>query len=194
VFIGDLVDWHAISFHAKHPELPGPKDEYEIAKAEIQEWYRTFPKAKICIGNHDERVFRLAASVNIPAFLVKNYNEVWGTPKWEWAYDWQIDGVLYQHGTGTSGQHPAYNVCKALGHSVVQGHNHASAGIKFLASKMDRRWSMDVGSGCDDTKLQFAYAKHLRQRSIISCGVVIDGHPYIEIAPIGAGERYHDSR
>ena len=25
VFIGDVTDWHSISFHAKHPEMPGIK-------------------------------------------------------------------------------------------------------------------------------------------------------------------------
>lgn len=194
VFIGDLADWHAISFHARHPELPGPKDEYELAFEAIQQWYNAFPKAKVCIGNHDERVFRLAASVNIPAFLIKDYHTVWQTPKWEWGYDFMLDDVYYTHGTGSRGEHPAYNMMKTLGHSVCIGHCHSAAGIKFLASKLDRRWGMDVGCGVDDSRLQFAYGKHFRRRSILSCGVVIDGHPYLELMPVGAGERYHDSR
>lgn len=194
VLIGDVCDWHAISFHAKHPELPGAADEYQIALQEIQKWYQAFPKAKVCIGNHDERVFRLAESVNIPAFLIKDYNEVWRTPKWEWKYDYLLDGIYYMHGTGCRGEHPAYNLMKTLGHSVVIGHSHTAAGVKSLASKLDRRWGLDVGCGVDDTKLQFAYGKHFRRRSILSCGVVIDGHPYLELMPIGKGERYHDSR
>ncbi|MFA6690899.1 MAG: metallophosphoesterase [Saccharofermentanales bacterium] len=194
VFMGDLADWHSISFHARHPELPGPKDEYQVARTSIQRWHQAFPKAKVCIGNHDERVFRLAESVNIPAFLIRDYNEVWGTKGWEWSYDFTIDGVYYVHGTGCSGEHPAYNMCKTLGHSVVMGHIHTAAEIKYLASKLDRRWGMSVGTGVDDTKLQFAYGKHFRRRSIVSCGVIIDGHPYLEIMPMGKGEKYHDSK
>ena len=33
IFIGDVTDWHSISFHAHHPEMPGPKDEFELLKA-----------------------------------------------------------------------------------------------------------------------------------------------------------------
>src|SRR4051794_35024646 len=67
IFIGDVVDWHAVSFHAHHPEAPGPKDEYELAKAGVALWRNEFPKALVCIGNHDERLIRLAETVNIPA-------------------------------------------------------------------------------------------------------------------------------
>jgi len=56
VFIGDVADFQAISFHTIHPECPGPGDEYMLAKQKIQKWYKAFPKAKVCIGNHDERV------------------------------------------------------------------------------------------------------------------------------------------
>jgi predicted phosphodiesterase len=194
VFIGDVVDWHAISFHARHPELPGPADEYKLALDSVQRWYRAFPKARVCIGNHDERVFRLAESVNIPAFLLRKYNDVWQTPGWEWEYEYMLDGVYYAHGTGCRGEHPAYNAMKTMGHSVVLGHSHTAAGVKVLASKLDRRWGMDVGCGVDDKKMQFAYGKHFKRRSILSCGVVIDGHPYLELMPVGKGERYYDAR
>ena len=70
VFIGDVVDWHAISFHASHPECPGPADEYELAKARIAQWYKKFPEAMVCIGNHDERPGRLVESVNVPAKFI----------------------------------------------------------------------------------------------------------------------------
>ena len=53
VFIGDVIDWSAVSFHAANPEAPGPHDEYKLALAGVQRWYREFPKATVCIGNHD---------------------------------------------------------------------------------------------------------------------------------------------
>ena len=65
IFIGDLIDHHAISFHAKHPELPGATDEYELSLQCVQEWYKLFPKAKVCIGNHDSRIVRLAETINL---------------------------------------------------------------------------------------------------------------------------------
>ena len=38
VHIGDLVDWHGISFHARQPECPGVRDEYELAKIAINKY------------------------------------------------------------------------------------------------------------------------------------------------------------
>ena len=73
VFMGDVVDWHAISFHVHHPECPGPPDEYRMAYKGIQKWRKVFPKAKVCIGNHDERIIRLAESVDIPAKFLRDY-------------------------------------------------------------------------------------------------------------------------
>lgn len=100
VFIGDVVDLQAISFHAHNPNCPGPADEYILAKRQIQQWYRAFPKAKVCIGNHDERVIRLAESVNIPSRFLRDYADIWCTPGWNWKYEHIVDGVYYFHGTG----------------------------------------------------------------------------------------------
>ena len=49
---------------------------------------------------------------------------------------------------------------------------------------------MDVGCGIDERAYAFAYGRHMRQRSMLSAGVVIDGVPYHEIMPCGRGEKY----
>ena len=95
VFIGDVVDWSAISFHANNPECPGPTDEYKLAYVKIQQWYKAFPKATVTIGNHDSRVVRLAESVNIPSKFIRDYQSTWGTPNWEWVGHAVIDNVYY---------------------------------------------------------------------------------------------------
>lgn len=194
VFIGDVVDWHAISFHTKHPDAPGPKDEYELAKLHIGNWYRAFPKAKVCVGNHDARVVRLAAESNIPAELIKDFAEAWETPGWTWANSFTQDDVHYFHGTGTSGIHPAFNSMLKMCLSVVQGHIHSAAGIKWRANPMKRFFGMDTGCGIDDRAYAFAYGKDQKMRSILSAGVVIDGIPHHEVMAIGPGEKYHRSR
>jgi len=194
VFIGDVTDTHAISFHAAHPECPGPSDEYKLAKMHIATWYRRFPKARICVGNHDERVIRLAESVNIPAKFLRNYQELWATPKWTWDYDFIIDNVYYFHGTGNSGVHPAFNAMKKRLMSTVMGHCHSTAGIKWLVNPQKRIFAMDVGTGIDVRAFQFAYGKHCIQKPILSCGVVLDGTPYHEIMPCGDGEKYDRRR
>lgn len=194
VFIGDIVDHQAISFHANNPQCPGPDDEYTLAKQRIQKWYKAFPKATIMIGNHDERVIRLAESVNIPSRYIRDYAEVWKTPKWNWVFDTIIDDVYYFHGTGNGGMHPAWNVMKKMLMNVVMGHNHARAGIKWKANPLRRIFGMDTGCGINVDAWQFAYGRHIKIRPILAAGVVIDGIPYHEVMPCGEGEKYHKSK
>lgn len=194
IFIGDVVDWHAVSFHAHHPDAPGPKDEYELAKAGVKKWYRAFPKAKVCIGNHDERLVRLAETVNIPAKFLRTYNDIWETPKWDWQPEYVQEDVYYFHGTGSGGMHPAFCTMQKMLMSTVQGHVHSAGGIKWRANPQRRVFGMDTGCGIDDRAIAFAYGHNLKTRSILSAGLVIDGVPQHCIMPCGAGEKYHRSR
>lgn len=190
VFIGDVSDWHAVSFHAAHPECPGPDDEFKVAKEGIDRWRKAFPRARICIGNHDERIIRLAESVNIPKRFIREYADIWETPKWTWGWDFIIDDVYYFHGTGNGGIHAAFNAMKKRLMSVVMGHCHSIAGIKWLVNPQKRIFGMDVGTGIDVRAMQFAYGKHSIQKPILSAGVVLNGTPYHEMMPCSQDERY----
>lgn len=194
VFIGDIVDWHAISFHLHHPEAPGPADEYKITLKKVKRWHEAFPDADVMIGNHDERVVRIAEQAGIPERFIRGYIEMWDTPGWRWKMDVTIDDVFYFHGTGSHGAHPAYNAMGKRLMSVVQGHAHSAAGIKWRASPNRRVFGMDVGCGIDDKTYAFAYGRHVATRSILGAGVVLDGIPYHEIMQIGPGEKYHRSK
>lgn len=195
IIIGDLSDWSAISFHASNPEGPGPHDEYELAKAGIQKWYKTFPNAIITIGNHDARPKRVAESVKIPAKFIRDYSDLWDTPKWKWVQSIVIDDVFYCHGHSKGGgKTPAWNLAHKMGMSVVLGHYHSRGGINWSANPLRRWFGMDVGCGVDDKAYAFAYAKEQPQRSILGAGIVINGTPYHEVMGIGKGEKYHDSR
>jgi hypothetical protein len=184
VILGDIADWHGISFHSNTPDAPGVDDEYSLTYKCIHRWHKAFPKATVTIGNHDERVLRLAESVNIPAKFIRDYKEIWDTPKWEWVYDTIIDDVYYFHGVGSGGLHPAYNTAKRMSMSVVQGHVHSAGGIKWLVSPKQRWFGMDTGCGVDDDSYAMAYNRHSKRKSVIGCGVVIDGNPYYEIMPL----------
>ena len=195
IFIGDVTDWHSISFHARHPEMPGPKDEFNLAKKCLQKWRRAFPKARICLGNHDRRIVRLAESVNIPKQFIRGYGETWKTPGWTWEHEFIIDDVLYSHGEGSgTSMYPAYNKMKKMGMSCVLGHFHAAGGVKWLVNPLRRMFGMDVGSLIDDKSMAFAYGKFAIVRSVLSAAVVIDGVPQHIIMPCGKGEKYHDSK
>jgi predicted phosphodiesterase len=194
VCIGDLIDWHGISFHAKQPECPGTKDEYELAYHKVQKWATRFPNVKWCIGNHDERPVRLARTVNIPEFMLKPYNELWDLPGWEMDFQFKLDNVLYKHGTGCSGIHPAWNLMNKSKMNIVIGHCHARAGMKWSMNPERRFFGLDVGCGINEKEWQFAYGRDMVERPILACAVVKDGQPHSIAMKCGTGEKYHDSR
>jgi len=195
VLIGDVVDWHGISRWVKEPQCPGPADEYELAKECVAKWAKAFPKAYVCIGNHDERPVRLAKSVNIPEFMLIPYAKLWNVPGWLWDYRFTIDDVSYRHGTGLGESiHPGWNLMNKVHKSVVVGHFHARAGIKWGCNEDMRCFGADTGCGVDEKAFQFIYGKDNPLRPFISVLIVKDGTPYLEPCPIGHKERYHQSR
>lgn len=194
VHIGDVVDLHAISRFQKLPEAPGALDEYEQTLKLTKRWHRAFPKLTVTEGNHDIRTYRQARDVNIPGRFLKGYNELYETPGWKWVTEIVIDGVYYFHGTGVSGLHPSYNTMQKMLMSTVMGHIHTAGGIKWRANPERRLFGLDTGCGVDDKHLAFKYGEHLKVRSILSCGVVIDGQPSHVIMPMGNGEKYNRSR
>ena len=201
VFIGDLIDLHGISFHAAHPMCPGPDDEYKLAKAQVQRWRKWFdPKGKLAptdvtvmIGNHDARCLRLAETMKIPHYLLRDYADVWDTPNWQWRDDdCLIDDVYYFHGEGFSGMNPAFNAMrKSIHRSTVCGHTHTAGGIKWDVGPFTRMFGMDTGCGIDRVTWAAAYARRNKRHPVLSAGVVIDGHPYHEMMPCSTGERYN---
>jgi len=195
VFIGDVVDWTAISFHAAEPMCPGPLDEYKLAKECVDKWSKAFPTAKVCIGNHDERPSRLAKTVNIPDFMLIPYAKLWDTPGWDWDLKFLIDDVSYRHGSGLrGGVHPAWTTMNKIHNSVVIGHLHARFGIEYSMVETKRLFGMSVGCGINETEFNFAYGRDVLARPAVGAGVVIDGVPHCEPMLMSSGEPYHDSR
>lgn len=184
VFIGDIIDHEAISMHDKNPELPGAAEEYAQTMLDVKTWYKAFPEAKVCIGNHDCRVARIGSKAGIPSMYFKPYNALYGTPKWDWDWQWEIDGVLYSHGDGWGSSNPAFNAASKKMQSVVCGHYHSIAGITLskASTPTSMLFGMNVGSGVDQSHPAMLYSKPHLKKAILSCGVIIDGRqPYLEI-------------
>jgi hypothetical protein len=194
VFLGDLIDWHAVSFHEPEPGCPGALDEYEQAKLRVKRWHKAFPKAMLCIGNHDCRPQRLAKTKRIPEQFLKDYNTLWDTPGWTWEFNFIVDDVFYTHGTGTSGIHPAWTKCGRTLMSTIIGHCHSRAGLKWRVNPMKRIFSMDCGCLVNNDALQFAYGKAYDDKPILAAAVVLNGDPIHRLMPMARGERYHKSR
>lgn len=180
VMIGDVVDNHAISRYSRSPLALSPLDEYRAAKDQVAKWRRVFKDYPVfvTIGNHDERVLRQAASVDIPATHLRTHADLWGTPEWDWVKQVTIDGVTYIHGDGWAGEHHAYNAAKKTGKKLVMGHVHSAAGFKIVPGTP--HWGMNVGHGIDQDTYAFDYEKRNELlRSPCSCGIVEDGQPHL---------------
>lgn len=195
VFIGDLGDNHAISFHDHDPDLHSPNDELKMAQRKLRPWVRAIPNALVTIGNHDDLPARQAQANGLPGQWLREYKEVWNTPGWDWGWDFQIDGNTYTHGTGLSGKDAAINYAIESRASVIIGHLHSNAGAKFHASRNSRIFGLSVGCGVDDKARAFAYGKFNVKRSLLGCGIVLDGdQPIFVPMAIGRGEKYNRRR
>jgi predicted phosphodiesterase len=110
VHIGDIFDNHALSYHESSPDLASPGYEFDLSRNKIIPWIKEFPKLKACVGNHDALPMRKAKTIGLPANILKSFNELWGLPdSWMIADEWEIDGVIFQHGLGSGGVNGALN-------------------------------------------------------------------------------------
>ena len=175
VFIGDIIDNHYSSFHATDPDGYGAGEELDRAIDQVQSWYDAFPEADVLLGNHDRIIMRKAFSSGISKRWIKEFGEVLETPGWRFGLEFEYDDVLYIHGEGGGADKGA--LMKALNKrkSVVQDHFHTANHINWNVSYYDRIFGMQVGCGIDDKAYALAYAKYNIKKSILSCGVVLDG-------------------
>ena len=170
VFIGDIIDNHYSSFHDTDPDGMGGGDELNLAVKRIKPWVKAFPFAKVCTGNHDLIIQRKAFSSAIPKTWIKGFNEILGSPGWDWAHGHIIDGVKYTHGTAGKAEKRARNNLE----STVCGHYHTEAYIKWHVGYSHKIFSMQVGCGIDHESYAMAYGREFG-KPVISCGVVLEG-------------------
>ncbi len=176
IHIGDLVDMHSCSYHEHEPDLWSPSQEMEIADKHLKSWFKAFPKIKLCLGNHDRLPDRKRRTVGLPSRCFKSFHEMWNLPKgWQSDFNFVIDDVMYEHGTGSSGRYAHLNLAVANRQSTVVGHNHSMAGIEYTASEKDCIFGMNVGSGINRKALAFAYGRNFKFKPIVSCGVIFNG-------------------
>lgn len=178
VQIGDLLDQHYYSKYGPSSKATDGKEEIKQAVAALKQLYKIFPKVFICWGNHDLRIFKRASDAGIDAQLLRSYEEIIQSPKgWIFSDRWEIDGVIYEHGIGRSGYQGALKAAQANMQSTVIGHLHSNAGILWYGNKKNLIFGFNVGALVDDNKYAFEYARFSSQKSILGCGIVINGLP-----------------
>ena len=175
VHIGDEVDNHAISFHNSDPDGLSAGMEATHAQEGLNEWYKAFPEVTVIVGNHGALPYRQALANGIPKKFLRTYEEIWEAPDgWMWVHSAVIDGVLYEHGTGSSGKNAALNRAIDNRMSCVIGHVHSWGGVQYTANVDSTIFGMNVGCGIDNDSYAMAYGKPFTKKPTLGCGVVTD--------------------
>ena len=175
MIMGDLVDSYQISLRDLDPNSESPRDEILLVREKLKAWYKAFPNAKMCLGNHDLRLYRKARAVGIPDMCMRPFREVWQVPDaWEISNQFIIDNVAYNHGFSAT-KNAAITAAIYNRMSTVQGHGHTTASITYSASAIDCIFGMSVGCGIDRAAMAFAYSQGFKEKQIVSCGTVENG-------------------
>jgi len=174
IFIGDIIDNHYSSYHEQDPDGMSAGEELEYSIKKIKKWYKAFPNADVIIGNHDRMAYRKAQSSGLSKKWIRAYDEVLGTPKWNFTERVVYDGVQYVHGEGGTARTKAKNDLM----STVQGHIHTQAYTEWMVGANFKIFGMQVGCGVDSENYAMAYAKAYKKQAI-GCGIVIGGHTAI---------------
>lgn len=178
VNIGDEVDFHALGDWDHDPDGYSAGHELKMALERLDEHYYLFPNTMVCTSNHTARPFRRAFKHGIPKAFLRDYHEFLKAPKgWVWRDQWEIDGILYEHGEGFSGPSGAINCALKNGAPTVIGHIHSHAGIQYQANAQQIIYGFNVGCLIDRHKYAFRYGRHMRHKPILGCGIVDKGVP-----------------
>lgn len=176
VFLGDMVDWNAISFHEKDPSMPSAGEEYRNALKQVRQLHKAFPKVDYMLGNHCSLPLRKATSIGLPEEVLCDFKTLWGLDGWTIHpryHDLIIDDVIYRHGDKCKGgQVAAHKNSVAEFRSLVQGHLHAQASVVYHANKEDCVFGMQVGCGVDHSHPAMSYGRVYAAKPIVGCGVV----------------------
>jgi predicted phosphodiesterase len=171
IFIGDVLDNHYSSFYEQNPDGYSAGKELDESIKTISKWYKVFPKAEVCLGNHDRLILRKAFTAGVSEQWIKGYSEVLKTPNWIFDISFTHNDVLYSHGEG------ATNILQFIyrhQQNVVVGHTHTQFQIVYSTSENNILFGMNVGCGIDIKRYTFEYAKFFNKRPIIGCGVVLN--------------------
>lgn len=192
VNLGDEIDAHAFAPNFdSDPDGFSPGAELERAIEHLEPHYRLFPNVRVCHSNHTARPYRKAFKYGLPKALFKGYREFLEAPKgWEWADKHTIDGVVYEHGEGQSGQNGAIRAALGNMQSTTIGHIHSFAGVMYNANPRHLIFGFNVGCLIDKDAYCFAYGKHMKNKPIIGVGLVERGVPRFLPMPLNKGGRW----
>jgi len=173
---GDLFDFHAMSRHIHECDAAAPDEEYAKALAFSANFSKAFPKGVLVLGNHDLIPQRQMQTLSLSEKLLKELNALYGLSR-----GWEIHKLYYvikkwdilvEHGINSGGVNGALNSAIYKRCSFVQGHMHAEAGVKYSANHNSLIFGLNTGCLCDNTALAQRYAKYVKKKGILGCGII----------------------
>jgi len=178
--LGDEIDSHCISFHDSDPDIGlSPSSELEKAIESMHLLQELFPNIKLCTSNHGSLFFRRQKSAGLPIHIIKSYQDILGTPLWEWfdeiLLETKMGDIYLCHGKTSA---PGKLMKEQGTYGAIQGHFHGRYQINWYASSIRERF--DAFSGCliDQKSLAFSYGKNHLPKPILGCMLITKmGYP-----------------
>jgi len=192
VNIGDEVDYHAISFHDKDPDLDNATQELLKAREDIKKLEKLFPKMDLLHSNHGSLVFRKRKYHGLPDYIIKDYPDILDVNKKNWKWH---DKLILHDKYGS--YYFVHNMNKdplkssmAISMNFIQGHFHTDFQIKYWSSPEALKWGMTVGCLIDKDSLAFAYSRVNIRRPILGCAYIENGIPNLIPMVLEKGNRW----
>lgn len=180
VNVGDEVDNCALSRYPKDPNGESAGTELKKARRVLKSYYEEFPRVRLCESNHRARLYKRAYEAGIPKEYVADVHEYLQAPKgWVWKQEWKIDGIVFEHGDRAGGDLAAYKLIDINHANTVFGHHSGTAGIVYRRRLNRMYYGMNVGCLVDENSYAMNYTKLLKNKPVLTCGVIVDGVPHL---------------
>lgn len=191
VSLGDLVDWHSISFHPKHPDLASPGHEHEAVRAKMKILEALFPEMIVIGSNHGDLPLRKMKDAGLPTSFLRNYNDIYGVGKgWKFIDDLTLidkgEVIYFAHGISKD----AVKVAAQRGVHHICGHYHTEFCIDYVSNPRNLLWGVNGGCLIDREALAFEYGKLTLDRPIVGTPVIFEGYPILEPMLLKEGGRW----
>jgi len=184
ISLGDEIDGQSISFHHHSPELASPADELNRAIKIIHQkngLHEQWPELYLCESNHGSLYLRRSSKIaSLPAAYMKEYKDIYKTPKWRWASNILLKsnkGLIYcTHGRSSV----ALKMALSEGTSAIQGHYHSRFGINYVKTGSGILFNAFCGSLIDESSIAFEYGKlNLNKAVLGALRISKDGSPHL---------------
>lgn len=181
---GDEVDQHTLSIKfIGDPNGRSGGDELKEAIHRLRDWYRAFPRVRVCNSNHTYRAWKKAKHIGLPQQFLKDVADVYEAPPgWKWGDEWVLESggqqIKFEHGENVSGPTAALLAAMQNHMSTSIGHQHTHGGVIHSGFSGGVIWGMNTGCLIDVDAYAFAYGKTLRKKPTLGCGIIVNGVPH----------------